>query len=80
MVCPLRFRRYQFPEPELYNCGAIGNNGFIFNPNGEIHKCGLAVDDSTEAIGMLGEELDRSRECDEVERLDTAGESCVSRL
>lgn len=49
---------YQFPEPKLYNCGAIGSNGFIFNPNGEIHKCGLAVDDSNEAIGMLGEELD----------------------
>ncbi len=49
---------YQFPEPKLYNCGAIGNNGFIFNPNGEIHKCGLAVDDSSEAIGKLGEELD----------------------
>ncbi|HEV7472620.1 MAG TPA: radical SAM protein [Pyrinomonadaceae bacterium] len=49
---------YQFPEPKLYNCGAIGNNGFIFNPNGEIHKCGLAVDDSSEAIGTLGQELD----------------------
>ena len=49
---------YQFPEPKLYNCGAIGNNGFIFNPNGEIHKCGLAVDDSSEAIGQLGEDLD----------------------
>jgi len=49
---------YQFPEPKTYNCGAIGNNGFIFNPNGEIHKCGLAVDDSTEAIGMLGEAID----------------------
>lgn len=56
---PVAFQAlYQFPEPKLYNCGAIGNNGFIFNPNGEIHKCGLAVDDSTEAIGMLGEELD----------------------
>jgi radical SAM protein with 4Fe4S-binding SPASM domain len=51
---------YQFPEPKLYNCGAIGTNGFIFNPNGEIHKCGLAVDDSSEAIGQLGEELDSS--------------------
>jgi len=49
---------YQFPEPKLYNCGAIGNNGFIFNPNGEIHKCGLAVDDSSEAIGTLGQDLD----------------------
>jgi len=49
---------YQFPEPKLYNCGAIGSNGFIFNPNGEIHKCGLAVDDSSEAIGYLGEALD----------------------
>jgi len=49
---------YQFPEPKLYNCGAIGSNGFIFNPNGEIHKCGLAVDDSSEAIGMLGADLD----------------------
>lgn len=49
---------YQFPEPKLYNCGAIGSNGFIFNPNGEIHKCGLAVDDSSEAVGFLGEELD----------------------
>ena len=49
---------YQFPEPKLYNCGAIGSNGFIFNPNGEIHKCGLAVDDSSEAVGMLGEGVD----------------------
>jgi uncharacterized protein len=49
---------YNFPEPKLYNCGAIGNNGFIFNPNGEIHKCGLAVDDSSEAVGMLGEGID----------------------
>jgi uncharacterized protein len=49
---------YQFPEPKMYNCGAIGSNGFIFNPNGEIHKCGLAVDDSSEAIGHLGEVLD----------------------
>lgn len=56
---PVAFQAlYQFPEPKLYNCGAIGNNGFIFNPNGEIHKCGLAVDDSSEAIGVLGEELD----------------------
>ena len=49
---------YQFPEPKLYNCGAIGDNGFIFNPDGEIHKCGLAVDDSAEAIGYLGAALD----------------------
>lgn len=56
---PVAFQAlYQFPEPKAYNCGAIGDNGFIFNPNGEIHKCGLAVDDSTEAIGMLGEALD----------------------
>ncbi len=34
---------YKFPEPKLYNCGAIGSNGFIFNPNGEVHKCGLFV-------------------------------------
>lgn len=53
---------YQFPEPKLYNCGAIGSNGFIFNPNGEIHKCGLAVDDSSEAVGMLGEEIDADGE------------------
>ena len=45
---------YQFPEPKFYNCAAIGNNGFIFNPNGEVHKCGLAVVDSNEAIGRLG--------------------------
>lgn len=45
---------YQFPEPKLYNCGAIGENGFIINPNGEVHKCGLTVDDSKEAIGHLG--------------------------
>lgn len=49
---------YQFPSPKLYNCGAIGPNGFIFTPEGEIHKCGLAVDDSSEAIGVLGEPLD----------------------
>lgn len=49
---------YQFPQPKLYNCGAVGNNGFIFNPNGEIHKCGLAVDDSSEAVGHLGEGID----------------------
>jgi uncharacterized protein len=49
---------YQFPEPKMYNCGAIGSNGFIFNPNGEVHKCGLAVDDSSEAIGNIDDALD----------------------
>jgi uncharacterized protein len=44
---------YQFPEPKLYNCGAVGSNGFVFTPEGEIHKCGLTVDDSHEAIGHL---------------------------
>ena len=39
---------YQFLEPKLYNCGAIGPNGYTSNPNGEIHKCGLAVDDPSE--------------------------------
>src|SRR6202030_2687977 len=49
---------YQFPEPKLYNCGAVGTNGFVFTPEGEIHKCGLAVDDSREAIGQVGTSLD----------------------
>lgn len=47
---------YQFPEPKLYNCGAVGANGFVFTPDGEIHKCGLTVDDSREAIGHLRDE------------------------
>jgi uncharacterized protein len=41
---------YQFPEPKLYSCGAVGANGFVFTPDGEIHKCGLEVDDSRRAI------------------------------
>jgi uncharacterized protein len=44
---------YQFPEPKMYNCGAVGSNGFVFTPEGEIHKCGLTVDDSQEAVGHL---------------------------
>jgi len=48
---------YQFPEPKLYNCGAVGHNGFVFTPDGEIHKCGLEVDDSSRAIGRLREPL-----------------------
>jgi uncharacterized protein len=44
---------YQFPEPKLYNCGAVGANGFVFTPEGEIHKCGLTVDDSRGAVGNL---------------------------
>lgn len=49
---------YQFPEPKTYNCGAVGANGFVFTPEGEIHKCGLAVDNSREAIGHVGQPLD----------------------
>lgn len=49
---------YQFPEPKTYNCGAVGSNGFVFTPEGEIHKCGLAVDNSREAIGHVGKALD----------------------
>jgi uncharacterized protein len=48
---------YQFPEPKLYNCGAVGHNGFVFTPDGEIHKCGLEVDDSSRAIGRLSAPL-----------------------
>ena len=47
---------YQFPEPKMYSCGAVGANGFVFTPEGEIHKCGLEVDDSSRAIGRLGSE------------------------
>jgi uncharacterized protein len=49
---------YQFPEPKTYNCGAVGSNGFVFTPEGEIHKCGLAVDNSREAVGRVGKPLD----------------------
>jgi uncharacterized protein len=49
---------YQFPEPKTYNCGAVGANGFVFTPEGEIHKCGLAVDNSPEAIGHVSRPLD----------------------
>ena len=38
----------------MYSCGAVGANGFVFTPDGEIHKCGLEVDDSSRAIGRLG--------------------------
>ena len=44
---------YQFPTPKAYNCGAVGANGFVFTPNGEIHKCGLEVDDSSQAVGSV---------------------------
>lgn len=49
---------YQFPEPRLYNCSAVGANGFIFTPDGEVHKCGLTVDDSTQSIGRVDQPLD----------------------
>lgn len=49
---------YQFPEPRSYNCTAVGANGFVFTPDGEVHKCGLEVDDSARAAGRLGEPLD----------------------
>lgn len=49
---------YHFPEPRPYNCGAVGANSFIFTPEGEIHKCGLAVDDSSQAIGKIGKPID----------------------
>ena len=51
---------YELPEPKLYNCGAVGANGFVFTPSGEIHKCGLEVDTSSRAIGKIGEALDAS--------------------
>jgi len=51
---------YGFPSPKTYNCGAVGENALIFNPNGEIHKCGLVVDDSSEAIGHLNTGVDES--------------------
>lgn len=55
---------YQFPEPKIYNCGAVGSNGFVFTPEGEVHKCGLEVDDSRRAIGRLGESFEHSRFAD----------------
>ena len=33
---PVAFQALSVSGTELYNCGAISNNGFIFNPNGEI--------------------------------------------
>ena len=51
---------YQFPEPKLYSCGAVGSNGFVFTPEGEIHKCGLEVDDSSRAVGRLGTPYDEA--------------------
>jgi len=52
--------RYQFPEPKLYNCGAVGKNGFVFTPEGEIHKCGLEVDNSATAVGHLHRGIDEN--------------------
>jgi len=49
---------YEFPEPRLYNCGAVSPNSYIFTPEGEIHKCGLTIDDSTQAIGRIDETLE----------------------
>jgi uncharacterized protein len=49
---------YFFPDRKLYNCGAVGNNGFAVTPMGELHKCGMMADNSEEAVGHLGEELD----------------------
>src|SRR6266850_5794465 len=42
----------------MYSCGAVGSNGFVCTPEGEIHKCGLEVDDSSRAIGHLSAPLD----------------------
>jgi len=50
---------YFFPDRKVYNCGAVGANGFVITPTGEVHKCGLTVDDSSEAAGVLGESLDQ---------------------
>lgn len=52
---------YHFPDRKLYNCGAVGFNGFVISPIGEIHKCGLTIDDSSEKIGDLGKPLDFSQ-------------------
>ena len=49
---------YQVPEPRDYNCGAVGSNGFVFTPDGEIHKCGLEVDDTSKSIGHLETGID----------------------
>jgi uncharacterized protein len=49
---------YQFPEPKLYNCGAVGANGFVFTPSGDIHKCGLMIDEPREAVGRVDQQLD----------------------
>ena len=51
---------YQFQEPKLYCCGAVGTNGFVFTPDGQIHKCGLEIDHPAEAVGTLDEPLDFS--------------------
>lgn len=53
---------YRFPAPRSYTCGAVGKNGFLITSEGEIHKCGLEIDNSAEAIGILGEELDPGNE------------------
>jgi len=49
---------YHFPDRKLYNCGAVGLNGFVISPAGELHKCGLTIDDSHEKVGDLGTTLD----------------------
>ncbi len=48
---------YGFPEPKLYCCGAVGSNGFVITPAGEVHKCGLTADDSREALAVVGDGL-----------------------
>lgn len=49
---------YFFPDRKFYYCGAVGHNGFAVTPHGELHKCGMLVDESSEAIGQLGDTLD----------------------
>jgi uncharacterized protein len=48
---------YGFPGPKSYNCGAVGKNGFIITPGGEVFKCGLQINEKQYAIGKIGESL-----------------------
>ncbi len=44
---------YLFPDRKECNCMAVADNGYIITPTGEVHKCGLTPDDSSQAIGNI---------------------------
>ncbi len=48
-------KMYEFPEPRYRNCSAACKKGFTFTPSGEIHKCGLTINEPSKAVGILND-------------------------